>query len=105
MQWILEAKKAQTEIQHLQSKVTQLQEQSQHIIEVFGPNLEKTVGDPLPTKMQQLQSLASTKAAISEALGEWQAFQARLRLTAPAVLSTCNVESIEPADTSKQLTE
>ena len=95
MQWIIEGKMAQMEIQQLQSKVTQLQDQSHHIIEVVGPNLEKTVDEPLPTKMVQLQSVASTKAAISETLGEWQAFQDRLRLFAPAVLSICNEQSVE----------
>jgi len=51
MQWINEGKKAQTEIQQLQSKVNQLQKQSHDILEVVGTNLEKTIDEPLPTKM------------------------------------------------------
>ena len=71
-------------------------DQSHHIIEAVGPNLEKAVDEPLPVKVQQLQSVAATKAAISETIGEWQAFQDRLRLSTPAVLSTCNEQSVEP---------
>lgn len=95
MQWIMEGRKAQIEIQHLQAKVTQLQDQSHQIIEAVGPNLEKAVDETLPVKVQQLQLVASTKATISEALGEWQAFQDRLRVSSPTILSTCNEQSVE----------
>ena len=48
----MEGRKAQTEIQQLQAKVTQLQDQSHQIIEAVGPILEKAVGKPLPVKVQ-----------------------------------------------------
>ena len=63
------------EIQQLQAKVTRLHDQSHQIIEAVGPNLENAAVAPLPVKVQQLQSVAATKAAISETLGEWQEFQ------------------------------
>ena len=78
MQWICEGKNAQTEIQHLQRKFTQLQNQSHHFIEAVGLNLEITVDELLLTKMLQLQTVASTKATISEKLGEWSTFQDQL---------------------------
>ena len=94
-QWLMEGKKAHLEIQQLQAKVTQLHDQSHQIIEVVGPNLEKAAAEPLPVKVQQLQSVAVTKVAISETLAEWQAFQARLRLSAPTILSMCTEQSAE----------
>ena len=98
MQWIHEGKKAQTEIQHLQSKVYKLKKQSQEILDTIGTNLEKTVDEPLQMKMLRLQSVAATKAAISATLSEWQVFQDHLWLTAPAVISTCQANCLEPAD-------
>ena len=102
MRWIHEGKKAQTKIQHLQSKVNQLQKQSQEILEAVGTNLEKIVDEPLQTKMLRLQSVAATKAVISATLTEWQAFQDYLRLTTPTVISTCQAKCLESADATNQ---
>jgi len=49
-------------------------------------------------KMIRLQSVAATKAAISAVISEWQAFQDRLRLTALAVINTCQANCLELAD-------
>lgn len=96
MQWIHEGKKAQTEIQHLQSKVCKLKKKSQEVLDTVGTNLEKIVDEPLQMKMLSLQSIAATKATISATLSEQQAFQDHLHLTVAVVISTCQANCLEP---------
>lgn len=98
MQWIHEGKKPQTEIQHLQNKVYKLQKQSQEIMDVARPNLEKTFDEPLPMKMIQLQTIAATKATILATISNWRTFQDRLLLTTPAVVNTFQENYPRPLD-------
>ena len=88
-QWLIDDKKAHSEIQQLHAKVTKLHEQSHQLVEAVGANLETAAAEPLQVKVQHLQIVAVTKVAISETLGKWQEYQNRLRLSAPAILSTC----------------
>lgn len=93
----MEGKTAQAELQQLFTKVTTLQTQSQQILDSVGPQLENIADETLPVQVQQVQAVVVTRVAISETLGEWQAFQDRLRLSAPAILSTCAEQPINPA--------
>jgi len=98
-QWLMEGKTAQAEIQHFATKITALQTQSQQILDSVGTQLANIADEPLPLPVQQVQAVAVTRVAISETLDEWQAFQDRLRLSAPAILSTC---THQPADQAAQ---
>ena len=88
-QWLMEGKTAQSEIQQLAAKVTSLQTQGHQLLGTVGPQLENIASDPLPVQVQQVQVVVASKVTISDTLGEWQAFQDRLKLSAPAILSTC----------------
>ena len=79
----------------MQAKVVKLHDQSHQLIEAVRPNLENAAVAPLPVKVQQLQAVAVTKVAILETLGEWQAYQSRLSLSAPAILNACSEPSID----------
>ena len=95
----MEGKTAQAEVQQFTTKITALQTQSQQILDSVGAQLENIADEPLPLQVQHVQAVALTRVAISETLGEWQAFQDRLRLAAPAILSTC---TDQPAEQSMQ---
>lgn len=76
-----------------------LQKQSQEIMDVVGPNLEKMVDEPLLIKISiQLQNIVATKATISVAISEWRTFQDQLLLTSLVVVSTCQENYLGPSD-------